>query len=65
MGNQIKKTEELLDSNSEEKSKEIQLDLDKTSNDCHFGTIPGVNGRSFREVILILKEILGNGKNID
>lgn len=58
----LKKRKNNLDSNFEGKFKEIQLDLDKSSNDCHFGTIHSVKGKSFRAVLLILKEKSGNGK---
>ena len=56
---QLKKCKTMKDSNFNGKFKEIQLDLDKNSNDCHFGTIHSVKGKSFRAVLLILKEKSG------
>lgn len=36
--------------------KDIQLNLEHSNEDCHYGTIHSVKGKSFRAVLLILRE---------
>ncbi len=42
--------------------KDIQLNLEHSNNDNHYGTIHSVKGKSFRAVLLILKEKPPNAK---
>jgi len=59
---ELKKRKNIQNLNFDGKFKDIQLDLDKYYTDFHFGTIHSVKGKSFRAVLLILKERSGNGK---
>lgn len=58
----LKNRKNIKDSNFEGLFKDIRLDLDDIDVNSHFGTIHSVKGKSFRAVLLILKEKSGNGK---
>lgn len=59
---QLIKTKNIDDLNFKGKFANIRLDLDEVDADSHYGTIHSVKGKSFRAVLLILKERSASNK---
>lgn len=53
---ELKKRKNIDDNRFKGKFKDILIDSDELNNDYHFGTVHSVKGKSFRAVLLILKE---------
>ena len=51
-----KKLKKVTSTKSKKLFKDIQLDLKHSNEDCHYGTVHSVKGKSFRAVLLILRE---------
>lgn len=50
------KLKNITDTKFQGSFKDIQLNLEHSNEDCHYGTIHSVKGKSFRAVLLILRE---------